>query len=71
MVDEDEPFVFTNVYKPGGSIIPNNPYDPEDPYKPSSPHTADEGVSLWIGLLCISTIGLASVVLAMLRRKRA
>lgn len=70
-VERDEPFVFTNVYAPGGGRDPYDPVKPSDPYIPSSPHTADEGLGTWITMLCISGLGLAAVLFVMLRRKKA
>ena len=75
-VDADEPFVFTNVYRPGVPGKPVDPYDPpynppHDPYEPSSPKTGDAGVGIWITMLVVSALGFAVTVLVMCKRRRA
>ena len=68
VVDEDEPFVFTNIYRAGGD--PGDPYDPVEPYEPVSPDTGDEGVGAWIALLTLSALGFAATILALIYRKK-
>lgn len=71
-VDADEPFVFTNVYNPGGPGTPIDPYEPDRPaYGPSSPDTGDEGVGLWIFMLIFGSFGFAATVIALFKRRRA
>ncbi len=71
VVDEDEPFVFTNIYNPGGGPGPKDPYVPDDPYRPSSPKTGDEGVGLWITMLILGSFGFAATAIALFKRRRA
>ena len=68
VVDEDEPFIFTNVYNPGG---PGDPGAPDLPDVPTSPDTGDEGIGLWVTLLVLSAVGFAATIAFMIffRRK--
>ena len=73
VVDEDEPFVFTNIYNPGGPKDPEPPYDPFEPYepiKPTSPDTGDTGIGGWITLLVIGCLGFVMTVCVMVFKKR-
>ena len=75
VVDADEPFVFTNIYNPGGPGKPVDPYDPPydpyEPYEPTSPKTGDEGRGIWIAMLAVGLAGVAATLCAMvIRRKR-
>ena len=68
VVDEEEPFVFTNVYAPGGYDEPDDPYVPDgDDY--TSPDTGDTGVALWVTLMILSALGFTAVLAAMRRRR--
>ena len=67
VVDGEEPFVFTNIYTPGGG----DKEDPKDPARPTSPDTGDEGIGFWIMLLSVGAAGFAATLLAMIRRRRS
>ncbi|MBQ9968623.1 MAG: VWA domain-containing protein [Oscillospiraceae bacterium] len=69
VVDEDEAFVFTNIYHSGGSDGPVDPYEP--PYTPTSPKTGDEGTGLWTAMLIVGILGFAVTAIALFRRRRA
>lgn len=67
-VDRDEPFVFTNVYNPGGT----DPVDPKPttPTRPSSPDTGDVGAGQWIAMMILGAAGFAAMALLLCVRRR-
>ena len=72
VVDADEPFVFTNIYNPGGPGSPVDPYDPTyEPYEPTSPKTGDEGLGQWIAMLILGTLGFVTTAVFWMKRRRA
>lgn len=73
VVNGGEPFVFTNIYNPGGGDTTEDYEDPVKPYEPgepTSPDTGDEGISRWVMLLSVSIAGFAATLLAMIMRRR-
>ena len=72
IVDEDEPFVFTNVGSTGGGgrEEPDEPWSPDDPYIPTSPDTGDVGTGIWIIMLAVGLTGFAATLVAMIVRRR-
>ncbi len=74
-VSDTEPFVFTNVFTPGGGYTenpeyPTPPYEPYEPDAPTSPDTGDAGIGHWIMLLAVSAVGFATTLLTMIVRKK-
>ncbi len=65
-VDRDEPFVFTNVYNPGGGTDPVDP----TPSRPSSPKTGDVGSGQWIAMMIAGMAGVAAMALLLILRRR-
>lgn len=68
VVDEDEPFVFTNLCTSGGGTDPVKPWQPTTP---TSPKTGDAGVGFWVVVLAAGMAGFTATLFAMtVRRKR-